>query len=227
MSSRRLKEEFSALLAQEDLGPALEKMAGLDPKVLINPLFHFLLSTDPLTKWHAVSAFGLTVQRLANQDLEGARVIMRRLLWQLNDESGGIGWGCPEAMGESVALHRPLAEEYSPLLISFIMAEGNFLEHRPLQRGALWAVGRLASAHPDLAIGGAPHLMRFLNSRDPEARGLAAWTLGLIEATEALPLLHRLLNDETPMEIYRDFRLQSLRVKDLALEAMASIGKGQ
>ena len=43
------------------------------------------------------------VSRLADSDMEAARVIMRRLMWNLNDESGGIGWGSPEAMGEILA----------------------------------------------------------------------------------------------------------------------------
>jgi len=46
---------------------------------------------------------------------------MRRLMWNLNDESGGIGWGNPEAMGEILACHEALANEYAP--ISYPMHE--------------------------------------------------------------------------------------------------------
>jgi hypothetical protein len=45
---------------------------------------------------------GEVMAHLADKDMESARVIMRRLMWSLNDESGGIGWGAPEAMGEIV-----------------------------------------------------------------------------------------------------------------------------
>ena len=31
-------------------------------------------------------------------------------MWTLNDESGGIGWGSPEVMGEILAAHKGLAE---------------------------------------------------------------------------------------------------------------------
>ena len=43
---------------------------------------------------------GVVVAGLAEHDMESARVVMRRLMWNLNDESGGIGWSSPEAMGE-------------------------------------------------------------------------------------------------------------------------------
>jgi len=34
-------------------------------------------------------------------------------MWSLNDESGGIGWGAPEAMGAIMARHTGLADEYA------------------------------------------------------------------------------------------------------------------
>jgi len=85
---------------------------------------------------------------LADADMEAARVVMRRMIWQLNEESGGIGWGMPEAMGETMARHEGLAQEYAHMLVSYIQEDGNFLEHVPLQRGVLWGLGRLAQARP-------------------------------------------------------------------------------
>jgi len=58
--------------------------------------------------------------------MESARVIMRRLMWSLNDESGGIGWGAPEAMGEIMARHEQLTKEYSAILGSYIREDGKF-----------------------------------------------------------------------------------------------------
>ena len=62
---------------------------------------------------------GQVVSNLADTDMESARVIMRRLIWNLNDESGGIGWGSPEAMGDIMACHERLAGEYHRLLVSY------------------------------------------------------------------------------------------------------------
>ena len=111
---------------------------------VVNPLFSFLLSTDTKMKWAAITAMGAVIANLADKDMESARVIMRRLMWQLNDESGGIGWGCPETMGEVVACHEGLAQEYAPVLVSYVKEDGNFLEYEPLQEGAVWGIARAA-----------------------------------------------------------------------------------
>ena len=75
---------------------------------------------------------------------------MRRLMWNLNDESGGIGWRArPEAMGEIVARSERLADEYGHILISYLDPDGNYLEHPLLQRGLLWGIGRFAHARPE------------------------------------------------------------------------------
>jgi hypothetical protein len=76
---------------------------------------------------------------------------MRRMIWNLNDESGGIGWGSPETMGESMACHNRLAGEYHRILVSYIRPDGNFLEHPELQKGLLWGLARLAAVQPELA----------------------------------------------------------------------------
>jgi len=225
MRSRHIKKWLLTRLGQEDIQRALSEIMALKPEVVINPLFSLLLSTDPMVKWHTVTAFGLTVGRLAEKDMESARVIIRRLMWQLNDESGGIGWGCPEAMGESLARHRGIGQEYSKVLISYLAKDGNLLEHVPLQRGAIWAVGRLGESSPDLARPSVPHLLPLLNSQDPNARGLSAWALGLLGAKEALSNLYRLLHDQSFVEIYRDLKVQHVKVRDLALEAIQAMEK--
>ncbi|HID31456.1 MAG TPA: HEAT repeat domain-containing protein, partial [Desulfobacterales bacterium] len=116
---------------------------------------------------------GAVVANLAEKDMESARVVMRRLMWSLNDESGGIGWGAPEAMGEIIASHEGLAKEYVSVLISYVREDGNFLEYEALQRGAIWGVGRVAQARPELVQNAVPHLVLFLESPDAAVRGLA------------------------------------------------------
>ena len=66
---------------------------------------------------------GEVVSKIAENDLEFARIIMRRPMLNLNDESGGIGWGAPEAMGEIMARSEKLAEEYHKILIHTPLVE--------------------------------------------------------------------------------------------------------
>ena len=75
--------------------------------------------------------------RLAEDDIEHARIIMRRQIWNLTEESGGCPIGAPELMAEAMANHRELADKYADILVSYIIPEGNYLEHYPIRRNVL------------------------------------------------------------------------------------------
>ena len=87
------------MLRSDDVNRSLETLLKRPPMPIINILFSLFLSHEPLIRWRAITAMGVAVSRLARENLESARVVLRRMTWQLNDESGGIGWGCPKAHG--------------------------------------------------------------------------------------------------------------------------------
>jgi hypothetical protein len=147
-------------------------------------------------------------------------------MWNLNDESGGIGWGMPEAMGEIMARHEGLAREYASILISYAREDGNFLELESLQRGVLWGLGRLAQIRPHLLQDAFPHVLRQLSSKDATLRGLAAWVIGLLGAGAARDRLKALRKDEAELVLYVDGVLHNCRVSDLANAALAKIEQG-
>jgi HEAT repeat protein len=223
ITGRALKQRVLELLRSDDVALGLEKLCQLPARQVINPLFSFLYSNDPEIKWAAVTAMGAVTAKLADNDMEAARVIMRRLIWNLNDESGGIGWGSPEAMGEILAQQQGLAGEYANILISYARKHGNYLENENLQRGLLWGIGRLSQALSRTAVEAVPHLIPYLKSRDATVRGLAVWTLGLLGAEEARPDLESLTADESEIQIYIEGRLVKRRVKDLARDALKAI----
>ena len=103
MTNRAIKKWVFKLLSQEDFGQAMSEMRRIPSKRLIGPLFtHFY--GDDIVRWRAISAMGIVVSEMADGgEVESARIILRRMMWNLNDESGGIGWGCPEAMGDIIA----------------------------------------------------------------------------------------------------------------------------
>ncbi|NQU13513.1 MAG: HEAT repeat domain-containing protein [Desulfobacteraceae bacterium] len=223
MSSRQRKRKVLELLGSGDLDRALDSLCQMPARQIINPLLSFLVTTDPKIKWASVTAIGVVVANLADHDREDARVVMRRLMWQLNDESGGIGWGCPEAMGEIIACHAGLAGEFAEVLVSYVREDGNFLEYEPLQRGAVWGIGRVAQVDSHLVDDSIPHLLPFLKSPDAALRGLTAWALGLLGAQEAYLGIEGLLGDPSAVEIYRDRKLGVLPVMNLATEALARL----
>jgi HEAT repeat protein len=225
-SSRKLKAMIPELLRSEDVPDTLERLCELPARKVINPLISFFLHTDDLVRWRSISAVGAVTEHLAQQDRESARVIMRRLMWMLNDESGGIGWGAPEAMAEVMARDEKMADEFSSILISYMDEEGNYLEYEPLQRGLLWGVYRLATERPDI-ISEYCHLVApYLESSDAAVRGLAALAAGKIGAAEMKPKIELLTEDETPLQLYRDGHVHTTTVGTVAREALNDFETG-
>ena len=224
-TGRQLKKKIQQLLLQKDFERGLADIAGIPARRAVNPLFSFLCSVDETLKWRSVTAMGEVVDRLAAADIESARVIMRRLMWHLNDESGGIGWGCPEAMGEIMARNEKLADEFWCILISYIRPNGNFLEHKTLQRGLLWGIGRLALARPHLLKDAAEYLHPFMQADDPYLRGLATWAAGALQNTHTQKLLNDLKADTAELNIYLDRQMTSCSVAELATTALENAHK--
>lgn len=223
LTSRQLKKKILPLLRAENFSDRLAEISRLPARQAVGPLFSFLCSLEPLVKWRAVTALGKIISDLAGSDLESARIIMRRFIWNLNDESGGIGWGCPESMAEAMAQNERLAVEYWCMLISYIQPEGNYLEHEGLQRGALWGVGRLAHTRPQCMQTAAASLLPYMASEDPNLRGLAVWAVGPILTPKAIQKLKELARDPAGLVLYRDGRLAQYSVGRLAREALAEV----
>jgi hypothetical protein len=223
-SIRAVRKTVKEHLITPDFKEALKKLLQIPAGQVTNSLFYFLYHEDPVIKWHAVSAIGAVVANLALEDMEAARIVIRRLMWNLNDESGGIGWGSPEAMGEILACNEKLALEYWPILLSYAREDGNFQEHELMQRGVLWGIGRLSKERPELLKESAPpHIIPYLNSGDADVRGLAAWITGLLGSDEARLVLEGLRDDESRILIYMEGIFVEYQVKDLAEQALDSI----
>ena len=220
---RQLKKIVRECLKEANFEKGLAIINDLPPRQAVNPLFSAFCSLDDTVKWRAVAAMGSVVANLAEIDLESARVVMRRFIWNLNDESGGIGWGCPEAMGEIMALNTTLADEYWCLLTAYIQPDGNYLEHPVLQRGVVWAVGRLAHARPRLICSSAHFLFPYMTAEDANLRGLAAWAVAPFEDPRAKPFLERISGDHSVFELFKEGQLVKEKVSRMAKQALKSI----
>lgn len=223
ISNRDLKGKVFELLQIKEMDDLFRELLQYPPVKLVNVLLSFLYHEDSAVKWHSVTLLGRTVKIIADQDPERARIILRRLMWNLNDESGGIGWGSPEAMGEILACHKILADEFSNILISYTRPEWNYLEDERLQGGLLWGIGRFSEVRPEYFSGFTRYIYPYLESGLPQVRGHAAWVLGLLGAVNALNGLEGLQNDSSEMETYRDCKVIKMRVEELAKEAIAKI----
>ncbi len=225
---KSMKRDFSTFLPRDDWRSCLEPYLDLPLRTVVGPLFSLLLAPEPLLKWRAVSAFGVTVARLSEQDMESARVVMRRLMWNLNEESGAIGWGAPESMGESMARCPRLAKEFNRILVSYAQeptsGDGNYLDHEPLRRGVYWGMARLAEKHPDLVQRGCVTFLELLRDEDAEKRALGLWGLGSVgSGPEVASAVRLLVNDLHVVVMYRNDQLREYCVSDLAREALTKI----
>lgn len=222
LSTRQLKRQVLDLLRHPDYAICIKQICRLPYKQVVNPLFSFLYSLEEQVKWRAVSGMGAVVCRLAEMQMEPARIIMRRFMWNLNDESGGIGWGSPEAMGEIMALNPKLADEYARILVSYIRPDGNFLEHADLQRGVIWGVGRLAHARPQMVADSASFLSPYINTADPVLRGYALWAAGALPIEATRKAIEELRGDDTKIILYLNGRFLECKIKSLVEKALTA-----
>lgn len=143
-------------------------------RVLVTVLF----DPEPLIQWRTIEAIGISAPILALRDMEKVRRQIRQLLWLMNDESGGICWMAPEAIGEIVHAIPELAEEYLPLMPSFFREE-------PFEFGSRWAVARTGQEHKSLYTDATPALRSSLIDHPTEIRAASALALqSLDELTE-------------------------------------------
>ena len=149
-----------------------------DARNVLNPLLALL--ARPELRWQAAYGLGLAVPLMAEDAMESARVVMRRFMWSLNEESGNLGWGIPEAMACILANSPALSREYARIFFSYGYETGkddNFIDHAPLRRGVFWGMGRIAQNDAETAFAALPHLTHALGDADRIIRGFAAWAL--------------------------------------------------
>lgn len=161
-----LKALIRPWLKQADWSPlyALPPEITANPTLsllsLVNPLFACLTEGDTTAERAAVVLGGVLSQIYAESP-ESAKNIVRRFMWHMNEESGNIGWGIPEAFGETLAQCRPLADNFYRVLFSYIRdlpGDSTYCDYAPLRRSCYKAVGRVAKARPDLASDALPLL---------------------------------------------------------------------
>lgn len=232
MSYRKTKAEIIKLLSAKSWTDVKAGLANYSTQENLHALFSALCNGEERIKWHAVSAFGVIVSELADRDMEAARIVMRRFLWTLNDESGGIGWGVPEAMGEVMTQNDKLFDEYGKLLLSYMQEDGpepfqdgNYLELPTLQRGVIWGVGRLMSERKvqmNVDHVGAD-LQKYLDSSDRIVRALAGWSLGIIGHTSSISRIEQLTDDHHVFNLYWHHELHQVSVASLSRKAVEKL----
>ncbi len=205
-------------LTSYDLG-AIAALAEQQRRVL-SWLVTLTYEPDPLLSWRAIEAFGVAAAHIAEHDPEFVRVHLRRLLWLLSDESGGIGWRAPELLGD--VLHRQPGQfpDFLPLLASLLDMEPE--DAIRFRAGWLWAIGRVAEVAPEAMAAALPWVAPCLDDADPQVRGLAVWCLGRLGRRDILAARPELLDENSPVTLYCAGELSSVCMGELARSALES-----
>ncbi len=216
MGMRSQKKEIESLLRNRDRAgiPAWAGSVRSPLRVLTSMTY----DRDELMRWRAIEATGWVVAARSASDLDRVRDIIRRLFWQMNDESGGLLRHGPELIAEILVNVPILISEYAHMLPPFFREE-------PFERGAHLAVHRIAQRQPEPFSGSVSELSVATEDSDPVVRAYAALTLGVLGATEGRGSVERLLNDDSELRCY-DFdhgKLVSMRVFEAARMALNAI----
>lgn len=148
----------------------------------VGPLMS-LLTFEPVLRLRAAIALGHTTNRIYEKKPDAARDVMRRLNWRMSEESGNIGWGVPEAIGEVLSHCPPLAKDFYRIFFTTIIDLGfddNYVDNDVLRRSCYFAIGRFIKACPKYGEEARPLLRKGLQDSDAVCAGLAAWALGML-----------------------------------------------
>jgi len=213
---RKIKKEVSATLETYPRKEALKRLEQIPDAQLTGHLFsHFY--RNEWVKFRSVTAMGELAVRISGSSMEKARIILRRIMWNLNDESGGIGWGSPEAMGEILSKSPELAQEFNSILFSYLDTGGNHIEHEILQRGVLWGIGTYLEIAPqELTQPTLTQLNRHLNSPDAIKRGYAVRALINACQFDCRTLPEHIRADSSRIDIYTGWNFVETRISDMA-----------
>jgi len=235
---RECKTDICRILAAEDWAEHLDDLLDIEPDRAVGALLSLRLDPDEGMRWRTVAAFGVVVPAMAEQGMDRARKVFGRFMWMMNEESGNIGWGLPEAMGEIMANHQGLAGEYHRKLASFIQqpetfGDDNYMDHPPLREATYWGLARLAQAQPELVRPVARDMIVHLDHEEASellrdllveetvsGKGYICWALGNMRETSGEQALRKHTQSDAPLSLFRDYRLERTTLGALAREAL-------
>lgn len=180
------KEQIESALAEES-PEALLDLARSQAGRALRYLTGRLCSADEKEKWQSVRAIGIVVGDAQLVSLQKATDLIRRFVWALNDESGAVPYGVPEAIGEVLAVRPELQRDFLPILCSLV-TDAEMFQTGEIERGVFWALGRVgppvARCSPE-----AVEAIRAASAThpDPETRRAAARSLALLANADAGP----------------------------------------
>ncbi len=218
--SQPLKKTIHHALETNDLD-AVVSLAKENRRVL-SLLVRIAYDKDTLVGWRAIKAIGFSAKALVKTDYDFLRETVRRLLWSLTDESGGIGWAAPELLGEIVSADPHRFSDIVPLIAGVYD-----IEEEVFRPGVLYALGRIAQADPALMIPYKDLIKRVLSDDGPLSRVYALDLLKTLKSRmsgKELDIFRKmatnLLSDHSEAWVYTNDGFVNMEVREAARAAI-------
>jgi hypothetical protein len=213
---RSVNQDVNALLLQQDYARLLSlcKMDRRFWKALQSKMY----DTDENVRWPAIEAVARLLQEWwQDGHEERVREFVRRLIWSVTDESGGIGWSAPQTIARIIVLIPSLVDPYGSIMISRALVEPVLVE------SGLWCIGCLAGLAKGAVDSFQDMVLDVFNSDDPQTLGVAAWAMGEVSFAPALPFLKLLKDRMESVRIYIGGHFQEKTLGRWAEDAISRI----
>lgn len=214
LNSRQLRSKTMEILSSETFREDIITLVDTYAAKMISPLFSASYNVSKNIQWHAVSSFGYLARYFARENQSKTSDIIRRCIWMLTDESGGIPWKAPAIMGEIMACDRDMAVTYSSILLSYVdeTNEGpdNFLDNLQLRISAFWGIFRLSQSFPEFVRNNEKIILQRLDmENDPDSIILLCLIAAGTGLDTALSKAKKISGNSVQSEVYIDekFRL--------------------
>ncbi len=163
LTQLEMKQAVTAALEAEDYETVLT--LALQSRKVLSVLVRLAYDKETLIGWRAINAIGKVASVFVKSNYDFLRETIRKLLWSLSDESGGIGWAAPEILGEIVSADPVKMADIVPLIVDVYS-----IEEKVFRPGVLYALKRIAETSPESASPFQHLILAGLCEKDPLAR---------------------------------------------------------
>jgi len=191
---------------------------ALQSRKMFSVLVRLAYDKTTLIGWRSIRATGHVASLYVKNNYDFLRDAIRKLLWSLSDESGGIGWSAPEILGEIVSADPGKMSDVIPLIADIFS-----MEERVFRPGVLYALKRIGETKPEAVVPFESLVMRGLLEQDPLSRIYALELVQILKKKfspgdfrEIISLLENLRRDKSVAWIYRNDSFNDLEVSEMA-----------
>ncbi len=174
----------------------------------------FLYDANELYRFRGAEALGYLCRG------RKAREFMLRLFWHLSDESGAYCIGAPLGIAE---IGRNDPKEFETFKNKFVSLLDNWEIKR---KYVAYGIGRLAGILDDAYPNPVKKLLEVMEELkdNPNFIVYAIWALGMLEASEALEIVERFVEDRTVVSFYNGNDIVKVEVGKIARATLERLG---